>query len=186
MWGGVPMIPLHAPLVLSNETTYMVCSKVTKKLKGGKGKVGKGHGKGKKFLSKAKSKAPTPEPKPEVKPDAKPEAKSGPPKPEAKPEVKKKLEAKPDAPKTLAKASGSIAGIADNWVRYPYREFGHLVLNKADNSVSAHCPVYGSRCRLPKTLKKKGLGYLLRFLELSVSKDYGEGAKYAADHMNMK
>ena len=87
--------------------------------------------------------------------------------------------------KSKAKGSGSksIAGVENNWRRFEF-EHGELVYNEVDQSLSAHCKLHGSRCRLPKSLKKKGVGYLIRWLERA--KEFEKGAEHAQAHMNLK
>ena len=71
-----------------------------------------------------------------------------------------------------------------NWNEFPYSTFGKLVHNRSDDSMTAHCSAHGSRCRLPKTLRKKGVAYLCYWLRLG--SDLPVGAQHAVEHMNIK
>ena len=109
------------------------------------------------------------EPKPPKPLDPKPADEVPPPPPphEAEPEKKK--------------VKVSIEG---NYQRLAFPPYGHLVVSLGDGSLSAHCGYHGSRCRLPKTLKKMPIGYLLAFLKRGAA--MRTGPEFSDDHKLMK
>ena len=85
----------------------------------------------------------------------------------------------------VPKKSTSIAGLEGNWNRYEVAPgVGYLVYNSADKSMSAHCLRHGGRCRAPKVLKKKPLGYYLLWLQRGQA--ISEGPKHAGEHLDLR
>lgn len=88
-------------------------------------------------------------------------------------------------PKAEAKKKGrSIKGHEGNWTKYRYLHYGTLCHNTADGSISAHCERHGGRCRAPKTLKKKSIGYAALFLERG--QDIPAGPEFCKMHMDIR
>ena len=108
-----------------------------------------------------------------------------PPIPDLLPEPLVELPAPPSPKAKLKTPAKSIARVEGDWNRYEVGPGkGALVYNSVDASMTAHCSRHGGRCRAPKVLKKKGMGYYLLWLQKGES--IPEGSTNAAEHLAMR
>jgi hypothetical protein len=93
------------------------------------------------------------------------------------------------APKAIAKGKAKARGRGERvigpaggvWSSIDVLDYGKLVLNPYDMSYGAHCAEHGATCRINRVIKKRPIGYLVRWMQESYrfkTADAHKNAKY--------